>query len=180
MRAVAKRLVLRRAAAAQRVVLGGSTVAELYAHKLDAARNCVGAVIGHGHHGRALRGLRFHAVDRIAQRPRGTFLDRGDDLANLCAVRIDPRLGILAKHGLQAVGAVARVGADAAIVENRDALADITHALVLAGVGGIRVLEPDRAVRSVAERLGLRLAAAAQPDATDGGALRAGSALQVR
>src|SRR5258706_3663019 len=180
MRAVAKRLVLRGAAAAQRVVLGGSAVAELYAHKLDAARDRVRAVIGHGHHRRALLGPRFDAVDRIAQRPGGTFLDRGDDLPHLGAVRIDPGLRVLAKHGLQAVGAVARVGADAAIVENRDGLADIAHAFVLAGIRGIPVAESDRAMCSVAERLVLRLPAAAQRDGTHRGTGFARGAPQIR
>src|SRR5258708_23405120 len=68
MRAVAKRLVLRRPAAAQRVVLGGSAVAELYAHKLDPPRDRLGGIIGHSHRRRSVLEFGLHTVDRIDQR----------------------------------------------------------------------------------------------------------------
>src|SRR5258708_16789861 len=164
-RAVAERLVLRRAAAAQRVVLRGRALPELHAHKLDAAGDRVRPVVGHGHHGRALRRVGLDAVDRVAERPGRTLPDRRDDLLRLRAVRGYPRLVVLAEHGLELVGAEPRVRAQRAVVENGDALAGIALALVLARIRGIAVAETDRGVRSVAEGLVLRAPAPAQRDA---------------
>src|SRR5258708_23315692 len=52
-RAVAERLVLGRAATAQRVVFGRGALPELYAHQVDAAGNRVRPVVGDGDHRRA-------------------------------------------------------------------------------------------------------------------------------
>src|SRR5258708_37781897 len=179
-RAVAERLVLRRAAAAQRVVLRGGTLPELHAHELDAAGDRVRPVVGPGDHRRAVRRLGLDAVDRVAERPRRALPDRRDDLLHPGAVRSDPRLVVHAEHRLQPVGAEPRVRADRAVVENRDALAGIALAPVLARIRGVRVLEADHAVRSVTEGLVLRGAAAAQRDRAYVRANLARSTAQVR
>src|ERR1700716_3645731 len=104
-------------AAAQRVVLGRCTLAEFHPYQLDAAGDRVRPVVGYGDERRPLARLRLHAIDRVAERPRRTFLDRRDDLAHLGAVRVDPRFLTKPEHRLQAVGAVAGMGAKGAIVE---------------------------------------------------------------
>src|SRR2546426_4352402 len=91
-RAVAERLVLRRAATAQRVVLGRGALPELHSHQLDAACNRIRPVVGHGDHRRVLWRLGFDAVDRVAERPGWALPDRGDDLLHPGAVRSYPRL----------------------------------------------------------------------------------------
>src|SRR5882672_2219449 len=179
-RAVAERLVLRRAAAAQGVVLGRGALAELYAHQLDAAGDRVGPVVGHGDHRRALRRLRLDAVDRVADRSGRALADRRDDLLHPGAVWSYPRLVMHPENRLQLVGAEPRVRADRAVVEDRDALAFVGLALVLCGVGCVRVLETDHAVRPVAEGLVLRGAAAAQRHRAHVRAGLAGRAAQVR
>src|SRR5258708_24531056 len=163
-RAVAERLVLRRAAAAQRVVLRGGTLPELHAHELDATGDRVRPVVGHRYHRRALRRFGPDAVDRVAERAGRALPDRRDDLLHPGAVRVYPRLFAHAEHRLQLVGAEPGVRADRAVVENGDALSGVTLALVLARVRGIAAAETDRAVRPVAERLVLRGPAAAQRD----------------
>src|SRR5215470_14761995 len=97
-RAVAERLVLRGAAAAQRVVLEGRAVPEPDTQQLDSAGHRVRAAVGHGHRRLATRRLGLGPFDRIAQRPGRTFPDRRDDLLDLLAVGVYPGLLAHAEH----------------------------------------------------------------------------------
>src|SRR5713226_2480183 len=161
-RAVAEGLVFRAAAAAQRVVLPGRVLAELHAEELDTALHGVRTVIGDGNARLTIAVAVLDAIDRIAERSGRALLDGGDDLLDACAIRIDPRLLAEPEDRLQAVGADAGVRADVAVVVDRDAPSRIRIAAIPAAVGDLAVLEADRAVAAVAERLILRAAAAAQ------------------
>src|SRR3989442_4782641 len=66
--AVAKRLVLRSAAAAQRVMLFRCALAEGHAEQLDAAGDRVRPVVGHGDRRLALLVAVLDVFDRVAQR----------------------------------------------------------------------------------------------------------------
>src|SRR2546425_8541707 len=120
--AVAKRLVFRSAAAAQRVMLFRCALAEGHAEQLDAAGDRVRPVVGHRDRGLALLVAVLDVFDRVAQRTRRAFLDRLDDLFGARAIGIDPGLRVHPEYRLQAVGAEGGVGADAAVVVDGDAL----------------------------------------------------------
>src|ERR1051326_8184927 len=108
----------------------------------------------------------------MAAPTRGPLADGRDDLVDGCAVGIDPRLLLHAEDRLQVVGARAGVGADAAVVVDDDALAAIALALVRLAVADARAAEAVGGMRSVAERLVLRAAAAAQRHRAHVGAAR--------
>src|SRR5439155_25269802 len=121
MRTVAERLVPRSAAAAQRVVLFRCALAEGHAEQLYPAGDRVGPVVGHRDRRLALLVAVLDAVDRVAQRTRGAFPDRLDDLLGARAIGVDPGLRAQPEDRFQAVGAEAGVGADAAVVVDGDA-----------------------------------------------------------
>src|SRR5258708_12753271 len=73
-RGVAERLVLGRAATAQRVVFGRGALPELYAHQVDAAGNRVRPVVGDGDHRRAASPPPLHDARLLVCRPRPTLL----------------------------------------------------------------------------------------------------------
>src|SRR3989442_14828850 len=153
MRTVAERLVPRSAAAAQRVMLFRCALAERHAEQLDPAGDRVGPVVGHRDRRLALLVAVLDVLYRVAQRTRGAFLDRLDDLLGACAIGIDPGLRPHPEDRLQAVGAEAGVGADAAVVVDGDAPAGVALAAVRRGVPPPLVLEPDQSLRACAERL---------------------------
>src|SRR2546426_3019647 len=144
--AVAKRLVLRSAAAAQRVMLFRCALAEGHAEQLYPAGDRVGPVVGHRNRRLAFLVAVLDVLYRVAQRTRRAFLDRLDDLLGACAIGVDPGLCAHPEDRLQAVGAEAGVGADAAIVVDGNALAGIALAAVRSRAGAPLVLEPDQAV----------------------------------
>src|SRR5258708_31191536 len=178
--AVAERLVLRRAAAAQCVMLLRRAVAELDAHQLDATGHGIGTIVGDDHFRWPLGILRLYAVDRVAQRTGGTFANRGDDLLHRRAIGIDPRFLAVEEHGLEPIAAMSGMRADGAIVEDGDALAGVARAPVVGAVAELAVGETDRAVRAIAERLVLRPPAAAQRHAAHVGAGRTRLPPEVR
>src|SRR5947208_10011032 len=180
MRTVAERLVPRSAAAAQRVVLFRCALAEGYADQLYPAGNRVGPVVGHRDRRLAFLVAVLDVLYRVAQRTRRAFLDRLDDLLGARAIGVDPGLCAHPEDRLQAVGAEAGVGADAAIVVDGDALAGVALPAVRRRVPAPLILEPDQAVRAVAERLVPGAAAAAQRHAPHRGARLAVGAAQVR
>src|SRR3954470_357561 len=159
--AVAEGLVRGGTATTKRVVLARSAVAELHAHELDAARHGVGAVAGHQHLRRPRGRRRFLAVDCIAQRAGGAFVNRGDDLIDRRAVGINPRLGARAEYFLQPIRAKTGMRADRAFIEDGDAPAAIALAPVVRAVRRPAVGKANRAVRAIAEGLVLRAAATA-------------------
>src|SRR5262245_57344909 len=167
-RPIAERLVLRSAAAAQRVVLLRGAVTKCHGRKFDAAGHCVRPVVHHRDHRLARGRLRFDAVPGIAQRPGGAFLDRGDHLRDCGAIGVDPGLGIHPKHFLQTVSAEPGVGADRAVVEDGDVLTRKSHPPIPGRIGRVAVRKAVPAVRPIAEGLVGRATAAAQRDAADG------------
>src|SRR5258708_24971144 len=179
MRAVAERLVLRAAAAARRLMPLRCPRAQGHADQLDPAGDRVRPVVHPRDRGVALLVAVLDAGDRVAQRPRRAFLDRLDDFFGARPIGNDPGLRAHPEDRLQAVGAEAGVGADAAVVVDRDALAGVALAAIWSRVRAPLVLEPDQAVRPVAERLVPRAPAAAQRDAPHRGARLAVGTAQV-
>src|SRR5438552_17255508 len=110
MRTVAKRLVLRSAAAAQRVVLFRRAFAEGHTEQLDPAGDRVGPVVGHCDRRLAFLVAVLSLADRVAQRTRWAFLDRLDDLLGDRAIGVDLGLRAHPESGSQAVVGVAGSG----------------------------------------------------------------------
>ena len=162
MRAVAERLVLRGAAAAQRVALSGGNRVGALPGQRDRADDRVRSVLRHGDPGRVLLRRRFDVIDRIAQRAGRTLADCVDDCIDARAVGIDPRLAAVLEDGSEVIGAASRVRADRTIVEDRDFLAAVDVALRCPGLRLPRAREAVLPVRPVAERLCRGTAAAAK------------------
>src|SRR5258706_2505795 len=123
MRAVAERLVLRAAAAAERVALGGGDLARDLPGQRDGADDRVRAVLCHGDSWRTHRRLWLDAVERVAQRAGRTLAHGLDDRLDPRAVGIDPGLGAVLEYRGEVVAAARRMSADRAVVVDRDVLA---------------------------------------------------------
>jgi len=133
----------------------------------DAAGDAVGAVPGDLDHWLTRGvpvgvGAGLGADDAVAERPRRAVAYRADDLIHPPAAGGDEGFLALAEDGRQLAGAISRVLAGAAVVEDGDLLPGVG----VAPVGDpARVLgggEPGGGVAAVAQRLDLRAAAAAQ------------------
>src|SRR5207245_11217380 len=111
MRTVAERLVPRSAAAAQRVVRFRCALAEGHAEQLDPAGDRVGPVVGHRDRRLAFLVAVLDVLYRVAQRTRGAFLDRLDDLLVARAIGVDPGLRAHPEARFRAVAADTGVGA---------------------------------------------------------------------
>lgn len=176
---IAKRLVLRRAAAAKRVMLLRCTLAECPPDQLDSACDRVGAVVGYRHHRLAILIAVFDVVDRIAQCTGRAFLYCFNDLFCTCAIRVNPRLLVHPEHRSKTIGAEARVGTNATVVVNSDALANVTDTVILGIVSDPLIGEPVGSVRSVAERLVLGTTTAAEGYSSNSGTRLTIGAAQV-
>ena len=159
---IAKRLVLRRAAAAERVVLLRCTLAKCHPHQLNSTCDRVGTIVGYRHHRLAVLISVFDVLDRIAQCTGRAFLDCFNNFFSTCAIRINPRLLVHPKHRFKTIGAEPRVATDSTVVVNGDTLANVTDTPVLGVVCGPLVGEPVGSVGSVAERLAVGTATAAE------------------
>src|SRR5258708_16798958 len=128
--AVEERLVLRRAAAAQCVMLLRRAVAELDAHQLDATGHRVRTVVGDDDLRWPLDVLRLDTVNGIAQRARRAVPDGCNHLLHRRAIGIEPPFLAVEEHGLEPIAAMSGMRADGAIVEDGDALAGVPQAPV--------------------------------------------------
>jgi hypothetical protein len=101
-------------------------------------------------------------IKRIAERPRGTGLHRGDDLLPRGAVGVDKRVLALVEDRRQGVRTEAGVLADAAIVEDCNPRADVGVAVVRHAIGRLCAGEAHARMGAIAEPLDGRAAAAAE------------------
>src|SRR5689334_21154515 len=91
-RSVAERLVLRAAAAAERIALGRSNRTGGLAAERDAADDRVGAVLRDRDSRRSLLSTRLHVGQRVAQRAGRALADGVDDRLDRSSIGIDPGL----------------------------------------------------------------------------------------
>jgi len=162
--AVAKRLVFRCAAAAQRVTPGGDAVTEAVAFEVHRA-DPVGSVLDDMNLGCFRTGQMLGFADGAGDRTGRAPIHRLDDVLDGCAVGVDPGFLTHAEHAGEPVGAKPGVRAKAPIVMDSEAAALVTHAPVSRAVGEPLVTESVAAVGAVAKRFVARASAAAQGNA---------------
>ena len=167
--AVAKRFVARLAAAAQGVVFGARTAAELDALQFDRPADIVRTIVGDLDLRVLVKaGLSLVVLD-VAQRARRAGADDADNVLTVFGVGIDPRLDAQPPDRRQPVAAEAGVRAHTTVVEDGDIAALVAVQPVGNALVGLVVGEADPIVGAVAKRLVTGAAATAQDEALFGG-----------
>ena len=119
-------------------MLARSSRTPLHILEIRASDNRVRTVRCDQNHRFAVSVPMLHTVNAVAQRARRTLADGCRDVRRVIALRIDPRLLTQLEYRLEVVGAFRRMRADAAVVEDRDAGADVLIASVRDTIGVLR------------------------------------------
>ena len=145
-------LILRSAAAAQRIVIFGRTFAPLFGAQMDCSRHTVWAILRNGDLRRTLDAV-AGCGRRESQSPGGALLDlRGYHIRG-CPVWIDPRFLMQLENRGQFISAEAGVLTDTPIVEDCNFFSSVDVATVRNAAIKLLTFETDCRVRAITEWL---------------------------